>query len=31
LLLIEHRSPRWVTERAVYEALAMLDAEEDDE
>jgi len=31
LLSIEHRPAHWVTEHAVYEALAILDAEEDEE
>jgi len=31
LLSIEYRAPRWATERAVRQALAILDSEEDDE
>jgi len=31
LLAIEYRAPRWATERAVRQALAILDAEEDEE
>jgi len=31
LLSIEYRAPRWATERAVRQALAILDDEEDDE
>jgi len=31
LLSIEYRCPCWATKRAVYEALAILDAKEDDE
>jgi len=31
LLSIEYRAPRWATERAVRQALAILDSEEDEE
>ena len=31
LLSIEYRAPRWATERAVRQALAILDSEADDE
>jgi len=31
LLSIEYRAPRWATERAVRQALAILDSEEDQE
>jgi hypothetical protein len=31
ILSIEYRAPRWATERAVHQALAILDDEEDDE
>jgi hypothetical protein len=31
LLSIEYRAPRWATERAVRQALAIIDSEEDEE
>jgi hypothetical protein len=31
LLSIEHRAPRWATERAVRQALAILDEEDEDD